>query len=580
MAKGKAAMTIGLETICLNPLATIIIMAAGEGKANVVRAAIEDSKDSTRPASVLHGHKGSRFYLTHGAAMALTARKAERLHDLSKDIVDWAKAHNALISASSFDADIEQIISPPPIDYARAEAFLVEVALRNKLRLLDVQMSHIQTHFSTLSFLPDWFVDSENLCTLKLCADLRIKQKIVCGHRLSKMMDRTILHTAPHHDDIMLSYHAAMHSILGRPDDGWKLENLGESQYGNKNFFVYLTSGFHSVNDRFLLNHIELARGSSDGGHFSSLKNLVYSGDLEKNYDILMKEFYCAFVDKDIDRQKYIESVIFARALKTVWNIDTSSNDETFNALVEIIVYIETKYLKEHKPGDSVPKEIQLLKGRMRESEVDRVWALSRMPMDRIFHLRSRFYTDDFFAPQPTLHGDAKPVADLIVKLQPQFISVAFDPEGTGPDTHYKVLQIVAAGLKMTRDNSQIKSDPIIWGYRNVWFMFTPSDATIMIPGSESDLNLMHDTFMSCFTTQKNASFPSPSYEGPFSAWANSIQREQRKNLGILIGEDWFQNHDVDAIRNSAGFVYLKAMMSSVFLSEVDDLRVKLVGNI
>jgi glucosamine-6-phosphate deaminase len=327
------------------------------------------------------------------------------------------------------------------------------------------------------------------------------------------------------------------------------------------------------------MNHCQLARGSSYNGHFSPLKELIRRGDADKDYDILMKEFYNAFVNKEIDRQKYIESVVFVRAVKAVWNINTSSNDATLNALIERIDWIEHVYLVEHKPGDSVPKEIQLLKGRMRESEVDRVWALSRMPMDRIFHLRSKFYTDDFFAPQPTLYGDAKPMADLIVKLQPQLISVAFDPEGTGPDTHYKVLQIVAAALKMAMGNTEFTSDPLIWGYRNVWFMFTPSDATIMIPGSASDLDLMNDTFMSCFTTQKDASFPSPSYEGPFSAWASHIQKEQRKDLGVLIGEDWFQNHEVDAIRNSASFVFIKAMKSSIFLNEVEELKVKIVGN-
>ena len=35
-----------------------------------------------------------------------------------------------------------------------------------------------------------------------------------------------------------------------------------------------------------------------------------------------------------------------------------------------------------------------------------------------------------------------------------------------------------------------------------------------MIPESDEDLDLMHNTFMSCFTTQKNASFPSPHYNG------------------------------------------------------------------
>lgn len=37
-----------------------------------------------------------------------------------------------------------------------------------------------------------------------------------------------------------------------------------------------------------------------------------------------------------------------------------------------------------------VHRDIQILKGCMRETEVDRVWALSRMPMNRIHHLRSK----------------------------------------------------------------------------------------------------------------------------------------------------------------------------------------------
>ena len=49
-------------------------------------------------------------------------------------------------------------------------------------------------------------------------------------------------------------------------------------------------------------------------------------------------------------------------------------------------------------------------------------------------------------------------------------ITVAFDPEGTGPDTHYKVLQVVAAGLRIALQRGDlVDPDPIVWGYRNVW---------------------------------------------------------------------------------------------------------------
>ena len=66
-ARGKAAMTIGLSTITSGKGCRAIIMAAGEGKAEVVRAALEEAQDASRPASSLHGVPGARFYLTHGA---------------------------------------------------------------------------------------------------------------------------------------------------------------------------------------------------------------------------------------------------------------------------------------------------------------------------------------------------------------------------------------------------------------------------------------------------------------------------------------------------------------------------------
>merc|ERR1712000_377515 len=207
-----------------------------------------------------------------------------------------------------------------------------------------------------------------------------------------------------------------------------------------------------------------------------------------------------------------------------------------------------------HHPGDNIPKDIQILKGCMRETEVDRVWAISRMPNNRVHHLRSKFYTDDFFTPMPSLEDDALPMANLLKARQPNLITVALDPEGTGPDTHYKVLLVVAAGLRIVLGRKDLaNSNPLVWGYRNVWFEFTPSDCTLMIPVSSDDLDLMHDTFMSCFTTQKAASFPSPYHDGPFSSWSRSIQKRQKRLLRILLGEEYFQNHTNPRIRSSSG---------------------------
>ena len=97
-----------------------------------------------------------------------------------------------------------------------------------------------------------------------------------------------------------------------------------------------------------------------------------------------------------------------------------------------------------------------------------------------------------------------------------------------------------------------------------------------MLPVSETDLSLMHDTFLSCFTTQKSASFPSPYFDGPFSAWAMQIQKRQRRLLGLLLGENYFKNHGDPLVRCSTGYIFIKAMYAQEFLAAVDDLKAKL----
>ena len=79
-----------------------------------------------------------------------------------------------------------------------------------------------------------------------------------------------------------------------------------------------------------------------------------------------------------------------------------------------------------------------------------------------------------------------------------------------------------------------------VLGYRNVWFRFHPFDSQIMVPVSFSDFAHLHDSFETCFVSQKDAEFPSPEYNGPFSHVAQRNQVEQRKQFGTLLGEEFF----------------------------------------
>ena len=362
---------------------------------------------------------------------------------------------------------------------------------------------------------------------------------------------------------------------------------LGEVFNGNINHFAYLTSGFHSVNDSVLRRLAEsvsectappLSSSATGAGGDSAtrLAAIVNAGELTRNYDDLMIEFHQAFLSRDEGHMDAIECVIFLRKVCEVFGIQIVQSYSLITAQLKERVDWLLGTLRGFRPGDAMPKELQLLKGCMRETEVDRVWALSRMPMTRIHHMRSKFYTDDFFCPMPSLEDDALPFANLVRDRQPELLTVAFDPEGTGPDTHYKVLQVVAAGLKMSLARGDVHSpDLTVWGYRNVWFVFAPSESTIMIPATAEDLDLMHSTFMACFTTQKEASYPSPHYDGPFSLWARHLQVQQRQQLVTLLGQEYFDSHKDPRVRAAEGFIFLKAMRVNQFLEETEELKSK-----
>jgi hypothetical protein len=78
----------------------------------------------------------------------------------------------------------------------------------------------------------------------------------------------------------MLSYHGAMHEMLGRPLPGTDASGrkrplgvdpeLGEEFNDNTNHFAYLTSGFNSVPDDVLENWVDAMSGANDAYKFVS----------------------------------------------------------------------------------------------------------------------------------------------------------------------------------------------------------------------------------------------------------------------------------------------------------------------
>ena len=66
-----------------------------------------------------------------------------------------------------------------------------------------------------------------------------------------------------------------------------------------------------------------------------------------------------------------------------------------------------------------------------------------------VIHSRLGFYQGDIFTEEPEVDRDVIPILETLRRLKPSIVTVALDPEGSGPDTHYKVLQAIASALKL-----------------------------------------------------------------------------------------------------------------------------------
>merc|ERR1711991_136480 len=98
--------------------------------------------------------------------------------------------------------------------------------------------------------------------------------------------------------------------------------------------------------------------------------------------------------------------------------------------------------------------------------EAECVWGHIGWQLPNISHLRLGFYTSEIWDPEPTHQRDVAPVLKLLKDIQPDVVTVALDPEASGPDTHYKVLQAVTAAVEQHVVNDGCTPNMTIWGYR------------------------------------------------------------------------------------------------------------------
>merc|ERR1719242_2678922 len=244
---------------------------------------------------------------------------------------------------------------------------------------------------------------------------------------LSLPAGENILHTSPHHDDIMLAYHEITDFLFKH----------------NQNYIAYITSGFNSVSDSYVTGVLSRV-------DFSMKRdiNSIIEPAMKWDYSRILQIFRHGYMQSNYSQIEHAETILVLSRVRDVWECKTV--EELQNQVKTLLEeYFPNKHLGQH---DS--EKVKIFKGAIRESECDRMWALQNIPTSDIFHTRSKFYTGDFFNPMPTIEKDAVPMLDLYKKTMPDILSVAFDPEGTGPDTHYKVLQVVAQGLRLAQEQN------------------------------------------------------------------------------------------------------------------------------
>lgn len=517
VSANRLVITIGLDTIVYNPEAVGIIIAAGEAKAGIVKDSLETKLNNVYPATVLQKLKNGRFYMTRGAAVKLT---------------------------DSIDAYYQK----GEWTWEKTERSVLDLCKKlgkygHRLKLSDLKSDKYT------SMIPGLSEDTVNQVIKSTIAKL--------DKGLEQEKDQVLLHTGPHHDDISLG-------ILPHITN-----QLNEST--NEVHFSVLTSGFTAVTNTFVINTLQQTKRFLDEGRiqmvdFEDFFEVGYSLKTDKD----VYHFLTNVASEEPEERERGLCHRVVRALVIVFGVKSKTKlRETINEVISI--------LRNSYDGEKNPSKIQKLKGMIREFEEELVWAHFGVQVKNVHHLRLGFYTGDIFTEQPDKQRDVEPIVEMFRKVKPTKISLTLDPEGSGPDTHYKVLQATAAAVKKWSEEHDTSELRII-GYRNVWFKFQPHEVNVIVPVSLGDLSVMEDSFSNCYLSQVNASFPSYSHNGRFSTVAKRTWVEQLDSIQLLLGKNYFYLHERAKVRSSHGLIFFRDMNVEEFLATARELEKSIEG--
>jgi glucosamine-6-phosphate deaminase len=518
ISANRLVITIGLQTITYNPNATAIIIAAGEAKASILQQTLESVPSNIYPGSVLNKLPNARFYLTVGAALRLT------------DNVEASYANGEWTPEKT------------------------ERAIIGLCKKLNKYGHHItQSDLQNDNFTRTIPGISEQTVTSVIN---QVAQKINNGMVQEK--NEVFLHTGPHHDDIMLGILPHIANHFHEPS--------------NEFHFAVLTSGFTAVTNKFVINALENTKRFLELGKIEMIKYpdfFEFGFKYKRDKDVYHYLTKVAGGNEEEKLRGFCHRLV--RAVTEIYEV--KSLQELYNAINDILAILRRSY-----DGEKNTPKIQQLKGMIREFEEELVWAHYGVQGKNVTHNRLGFYKGDIFTEQPEKDRDVLPVLEMFRRINPTVLSLTFDPEGSGPDTHYKVLQTTADALrewKKEKDLSHLR----IWGYRNVWYKFNPADANVIVPVSLNDMSILNDVFTNCYLSQVEASFPSYELNGKFSKVAQRIWVNQLKDVQLLLGKEFFYQNANPRVRASHGLIFYKEMTVDVFLGYARELKKSAEGS-
>ena len=366
--------------------------------------------------------------------------------------------------------------------------------------------------------------------------------------------NEVIYHTGPHHDDIMLGIMPFINRQLRSPS--------------NQVHFAIMTSGYHSVTDAFLLKALQDTLGYL---HQDRIQMVHYPDFFEQGYRFKQEKDLYHYLDNiarknpDEMRRGFCHRIV--RDAVGLWNLKSIEDIETrFQTEIENI-----------KAGKANSREIQQLKGQVREFEEELVWAGAGTSLNHIHHLRLELYesgNEDAEAKSLSQQRDIALILNQMRTLKPTVITVAIDSEGQGPNTHYKVMQTIADAIRLWNEETDLR-DLRIFGYRNVWSTFHPAEANVYVPVSLNAFAVFEKAFKDSYLTQVKAEFPNPDFDGPFSELAEQIWVKQLKDIQLVLGKNFFYENAHPLVRATHGLVFLKVMNVGEFIAYADEMKEK-----